>query len=137
MSLRRTNLINMKKKNSLFLVISILVVGAYFGYRYLYKDHRDIQGEKPALTVTSEALQGLFVNDNSTDILNKTLLVSGTVTESDSSSITLNDKVHCTLLTSVAPEPVGSQVLVKGRCIGYDDLFELVKLDQCQLTTTN
>jgi hypothetical protein len=25
----------------------------------------------------------------------------------------------------------GDIVVIKGRCIGYDDLFEIVKLDQC------
>ena len=126
----------MKKKKILFLVVCVLVVGAYFGYRYLYKDHRDIQSEKASMEIQASELLMMFQSNATPELLNKTILVSGVVSERDSVSITLEGIVHCVLLDSNASADVGESVSVKGRCIGYDDLFELVKLDQSQLINT-
>lgn len=123
----------MKKKNVLFLVVCVLVVGAYLGYRYLYKDHRDIQGETASMEVTSSELLQLFQNEATPDALNKAVIVSGSISEFDTLSITLDNSVHCALLEPFQGVSVGAEVRIKGRCIGYDDLFELVKIDQSQL----
>ena len=126
----------MKKKKVLFLVICILLVGTYLGYRYLYKDHRDIQAEIPSQELSAENLLSSFQSQPESDLLNKTLIVYGTVSEIDTQSITLNESVHCVLLESVQGISEGDEIIIKGRCIGYDDLFEIVKLDQCQLIET-
>jgi len=123
----------MKKKKILFLVVCVLVMGTYLGYRYLYKDHRDIQSEKPSLNIKASELLGMFQSDATPETLNKTIVVSGVVSEKDTESITLEGIVHCVLLSSDTSINVGEMVSVKGRCIGYDELFELVKLDQSQL----
>jgi len=120
----------MKKKSSLFLLFLILVVGAYFGYRYLYKDHRDIQGEAAVITIASADLKALFVDSSTPKILNETIVVKGTVSEADEASVTLDGIVHCVLITPNQNMKIGSSIAIKGRCIGYDDLFEIVKLDQ-------
>ncbi len=122
----------MGKKNTLFLVVCVLVAGTYFGYRYLYKDHRDIQAEAASLEVSANELVELFQSNATPTILNKTVIVHGTISEMDTHSITLDDSVHCVLLEANTSAKVGASIRIKGRCIGYDDLFELVKLDQCQ-----
>lgn len=123
----------MGKKKVLFLVVCVLVVGTYLGYRYLYKDHRDIQGEAASMEVTSSELLQLFQTQPTPDALNKTILVSGSISEFDSLSITLDNSVHCVLMESTQDLAIGTVVQIKGRCIGYDELFEQVKIDQSQL----
>ena len=123
----------MGKKKVLFLVVCVLVVGTYVGYRYLYKDHRDIQAEAASMEVTANELLQLFQSQATPDVLNKTLVVTGTISELDSQSITLDNSVHCVLLENSNTAEIGSVVRIKGRCIGYDELFELVKIDQSQL----
>lgn len=126
----------MKKRNILFLVVCVLVAGTYIGYRYLYKDHRDIQSELPSQELQATELLAAFQSHTDPEVLNKTLLVHGRVSEVDTLSITLNESVHCVLLKATDGIEIGEFITVKGRCIGYDDLFEIVKLDQSQLIDT-
>jgi len=120
----------MKKKIVFLIVMLVLVVGAYTGYKYLYKDHRNIGAEASVVKLEAEALQMMFLNNATPSILNKTVTVSGTITHIEVNTITINDKVHCSFETSLEKLTTGTPVHIKGRCIGYDDLFEIVKLDQ-------
>jgi hypothetical protein len=119
----------MRRKRILFATI-LLLVGGYFGYNYLYQDHRDIQTEDVFLETNSDDLIGLFQESNTPAVLNQTIQIEGVVTQIEGDGITLDDKVHCSFPASQFKVSVGEEVVVKGRCIGYDDLFEIVKLDQ-------
>ena len=119
----------MRRKRFLIAVV-LLAVGGYFGYNYLYQDHRDIQTEAAFLETDSESLINLFQDSSTPEVLNQTVQIRGVVTQIEGDGITLDDKVHCTFPASLFKVSVGEEVVVKGRCIGYDDLFEIVKLDQ-------
>ncbi len=123
----------MKKRKIFLLVIVVLVVGTYVGYKYLYKEHRDIQSEAPSLHLEAAALFDLFQTDETEQALNQTLIVTGIIELIESTSITLEGGVRC--IFEVLPEglTLAQAVEVKGRCIGYNDLFEIVELDQCQI----
>lgn len=123
----------MKKKNNLILIfLGILIIG-YFVFRYIYHDHRDIASEKPEITVLSSEIFSIFTENDPSKVLNKTVQVSGVITELDATSVTLDNKVHCVFLNKPEGLTTNQKISVKGRCIGYDDLFEVVKLDQCNL----
>ncbi len=124
----------MKKKIVFLIVIVILMTGAFAGYKYLYQDHRSIETEVAVMNLSTAQLQSQFVDSTEESVLNKTIIVTGLITKIDDRAITLDDKVHCSF--AVLPEglDVAETVSVKGRCIGYDDLFEIVKLDQSTLT---
>lgn len=121
------------KRRRILIAVVLLALAAYFGYNYLYQDHRDIQKETPAAELTASQISGSFTQNASDEYLNSTLLISGTITEMDATSITLDGKVHCSFNSLPDALEIGQAVAVKGRCIGYDDLFELVKLDQCSI----
>jgi len=38
--------------------------------------------------------------------------------------------VQCSFESAIQGINANEQITIKGRCIGYDDLFEIVKLDQ-------
>jgi len=121
----------MNKKKIGLLILVVLLISGYFGYNYLYKDHRDIKTEEAAVKVSAQELAKMFSDNGGTsDILNSTVQVSGEVTEMDEQSITIDDSVQCSFDGGVSGVSLGDQITVKGRCIGYDDLFEIVKLDQ-------
>ena len=65
--------------------------------------------------------------------LDQTLLVSGLVTAIDSKSLTIENKVYAQFETLNSDLNVNDSVTVKGRCIGFDDLLEEIKLDQCSI----
>lgn len=62
--------------------------------------------------------------------LNKAVEITGKVTSINENVITLDEKVSCQLLVS-EEVLLNSQVKIKGRVTGYDDLLEELKLDQC------
>lgn len=126
----------MKKKY--WIILLIIILGAYFGYSYIYQDHRDIEAEKPEFVVTSDAINKEF-QDNSTTAetkyLNKTIEINGAITEITKTDITLNNTIFCNLSEGYETTnlKVNDNLTIKGRFIGYDDLLELVKLDQCSI----
>ncbi|MEL6811963.1 MAG: hypothetical protein AAFP76_11560 [Bacteroidota bacterium] len=124
----------MKKKTVLLIVMLGLVAGAYIGYRYLYKDHRNIETEASVLTIKADRLQERFQNGTEDSLLNRTLTIKGTITQVEEQSVLVDEKVLCSFNTLPTGLIVGDEVEIKGRCIGYDDLFEIVKMDQSTLT---
>ncbi len=112
----------------------MIVVGAYTGYKYLYKSHRNIETEVASVNVNANELVKMFASENSELVLNKTVEVTGTITEMDAQSVTLDEAVQCTFSELPQNLSLNEKITIKGRCIGYDDLFEIAKLDQCSLT---
>lgn len=121
----------MKKLIAFILLIVIVVIA----YKYIYRDHRDISAENPEFTVEAKSITHEFKTNNiSTEkkYLNKTIAITGEVSEINSNDVTLNSTVFCKLIDSLRePLVLHHQITLKGRLIGYDDLLEQVKLDQC------
>jgi hypothetical protein len=107
------------------IVLILMAIGLYY---YAYKDHRDIAAEGAVYTDTAVALKDSIVQNNEA-FLNQTVAVSGMVTFIDDHSITLDDALVAQFATGHTAQ-LNQQLTLKGRCIGYDDLFEVVVLDQ-------
>ena len=124
----------MRKKIIIFIGFIILVI---VGYNYIYQSHRDIENENAQYEITSNKIALEFIEnatETETKYLNTTIEVIGMVSEKDSNTITLDDKVFCQFNTSFKNTIVfDSKIKIKGRVIGYDDLLEQVKLDQCTI----
>lgn len=122
-------------KNKIYLILSLLIIGGVLLYNYIYQDHRDISQETATYEITATKLVKDFVNDISytqNKYLNKTIEVTGTITANGNNSITLNNAVYCTFSNSTKAT-LNTTITIKGRFIGYDDLLEEVKLDQCTI----
>ncbi len=120
----------MKKQTKLLIALILLILAAYFAYNYTYQDHRDIKTEEAKMSVSASELVAFFKDNKPEEILNSTVQVSGKITEIDLKSITLEDTVLCSFDTEIQGINLNDKITIKGRCIGYDDLFEIVKLDQ-------
>jgi hypothetical protein len=113
----------MKKK---YIVLILILIIAIVTYNYIYQDHRNIEGEKAAFTLNAkELLDGFLENSevSNTKYLDKTIEVSGVVTEVDNLSLVLDGQVFCTF-TEKPVIGLNEEVTVKGRLIGFDDLLE-------------
>lgn len=124
-------------KNKIIFSGVLLIVVLVFTYNYLYQDHRDIETEHAEYKTTPQNIKDEF-NANAlkseNKYLNKTIEISGLVTESNLKNITLNQTVFCLFDNNInLLLPVNSKLKIKGRYIGYDDLLEQVKLDQCSI----
>ena len=119
------------------IILIVLAVGLIIGYSYIYQDHRDIENEVAKYAITTEDIASSF-SENSVaseaKYLNTTIEITGKITERDSLSITLDDKVFCQFINTIQNTSKPNALLkIKGRVIGYDDLLEQVKLDQCTI----
>lgn len=117
-------------------IILLIICGAYLYNGVLYKEARNIAEEKPAFQLSSLQLlsnykANMSVSDSS--YLNKTLEISGKVTQISDSLLTLDSGISCSFAKNLAPDIHGKEITLKGRCIGFDELMEEVKLDQCIL----
>lgn len=123
------------KQNRILYIILFLIISGFIGFNYIYKDHRDIVSEQPEYIITAHDISDEFKKDiihAEKKYLNKTIEIEGIPSEINDNSLTLNDKVFCQLIkkSGVRIEN-GAKLKIKGRLIGYDDLLEQVKLDQC------
>jgi len=123
----------MTQRRRFILLISLLALIGYFGYTYMYKDHRDIKTEVSEIEIVAPYLLERFKNDDGNDLLNRTITVTGTITQVESKVVTIDSNVHCSFTSELGSVKNGDIIVIKGRCIGYDDLFEIVKLDQCTI----
>lgn len=126
-----------KKYQWIAAIVLLLVCGAAYLYNgVLYKDARNIEKEEAAHRLSSAKLLHEYKQDLTTSdsaYLNKTIEVSGKVTQVSDSLLTLDSGISCSFGTRLGQEIKGTKVTLKGRCIGFDELMEEVKLDQCTL----
>lgn len=116
-----------------YIILILLVIAVVVGYNYIYQDHRDIEREPAEFSLSAETLQSDFIENYTqaeAQYLDKTLLVKGKITELNALDLTLDNVILCSF-QELNDVEIGSIVELKGRCIGYDDLLEIVKMDQC------
>lgn len=127
----------MKRKTVIIVVVLALALAGFGFYKfYLYKPARDVGSEEASYAVNA----GRFVNEYAKDpatadtkYLNEVIEIKGKITASADSLVTVDSLVVCSFDSLPAKNEVGEAVIIKGRCIGYDELFGEVKLDQCTI----
>ena len=119
-----------------FIFSLILVVGILFAYHYIYPDHRIISEEPVGYNLDAESFFNEFTEDSQQaelKYLDQTIIVSGVVTSINTKSVTINNKVYGQFVILTADLKANDSIAIKGRCIGFDDLLEEIKLDQCSI----
>jgi len=124
----------MKKKIAFaFLVIIAAVV---IGYNYVYKDARNISEETPEFIISGDTLKEELINNQDLVVkkyLDKTIQVSGIISHIDKDLVILDGYITTQIASIKKPLNIGEKVVIKGRFIGYDELLEELKLDQCTI----
>lgn len=129
----------MKRKKIAFVIAALLILasaGIYFYYGFLFKEARNIASEMPDFNISATKLLSDYDADpKKADALylNKTIEITGKVTKETDSVIVLENTVFCLFTQKVKPTLLNNKVTVKGKCIGYDELFQEVKIDQCTI----
>lgn len=127
----------MKKKKTATIIVTLLLIasaGIYFYYGFLFKEARNIESERPTVSTSATNLMNEYnSNQEKSDslYLNKTIEVTGKVTKETDSVVVLDSIVFCLFIKKKRNKLLNSRLSVKGKCIGYDELFQEVKLDQC------
>lgn len=128
----------MSKKSVIVVAVVLALALAGFGFYkfYLYKPARDVGSEEASYALNA----GHFVNEYAKDpatadtkYLNEVIEIKGRITGAVDSLVTIDSLVVCGFDSLPAKNEIGDAVIIKGRCIGYDELFGEVKLDQCTI----
>ncbi|MBA6157314.1 hypothetical protein H3Z83_12420 [Tenacibaculum sp. S7007] len=125
---------NWLKRNKLLVILLILLAGGYSAYKYSYKPHETI--EELAIDFNGNATE--FLQKASQNFANwntKIVEISGEVTAKDENGFTLNNQIYCQLKNIEDNSSIkeNQTIKIKGRVIGYDDLLDELKLEQCIL----
>ncbi len=113
--------------------MAVLIVGGIY-YYVMHGGKRDLTTEETEFAVTSKEIIDEFAKDG--DVANKKYLdkavtIKGIVSEIDGNQIILDNTVNCTFKSIDSTIEVGQTITVKGRIVGFDDLMEELKLDEC------
>lgn len=129
----------MKRKKIVIVIAALLLAlsgGIYFYYGVVFKEARNIESEMPDFSIDATT----FLNDYNSDpkkadalYLNKTVEITGKVTKETDSVIQIENNIFCLFTQKLNKSFLNKKVTVKGKCIGYDELFQEVKLDQCTI----
>ena len=121
----------MKKKIILFIIV---LAGFLIIINYIFPEHRSIETEKPLYSNEATLVFKEFI-DNLTlaelKYLDQTIAVTGVITSLSSDNLTINNRISCKFDSPVSGFSINDSIAIKGRCIGFDDLLEEIKLDQC------
>ena len=124
----------MSKKIKILLALVIIITLGFLAYNYVMTSGaRDLETEKSEFVVEGSKIIEEFTTNSeiaTTKYLNKAVEISGKVTAIDKNVVTINETISCQLKTENAVT-LNSNVVVKGRITGFDDLLEELKLDQC------
>ena len=125
-------------KKALPLFLAAVVAGAAVAWSMYNKPHKDYAQEEVAQTWRAEDLVAAFAeapDDMQAQWQEKVVEVTGTVRSSSMQGVVLNPGVVATYDEGHAPEvsPTG-RVALKGRLVGFDDLFGEVRIDHVRLS---
>jgi hypothetical protein len=127
----------MRKTPKIIIFILTLVVFGIAGYYYvMYGGARDLSSEKTAFTVSSSSIISEFTTNlvsSNKKYLEKPIAISGIITAIEGAQVTIDKSIICTLKNPQKSITSNQQIIIKGRVVGYDDLMEELKLDQCSI----
>ena len=121
-----------KKNKSIITFLLVFSVIGFAFYSYVMQPPTIIENKKIDFTGSADELL-LKITDHTEEWQDKIVVVSGEVSSSDDKGIMLSRKIYCQLkqVTDLQKINPSNNISLKGRIIGYDDLLEELKLDQC------
>ena len=128
-----------KKPYILLSIALLLIILSIATYNYMYKEHRNIATENVSFNVSASQLNSdLSSPDTALEYIDKVVQIQGIVTAVEQNDVVIDDKVQVSFIENVSNRlSIEKQITIKGRCVGYDDLLELVKIDQATLIHDN
>ena len=122
----------LKKSNLIIIAIILSAIVGFAIFKYSLQAPKKI--ELKEVDYKGSAVN-LFskIQENSEKWQDKVVIITGKITNTDSKGITLENSIYCQLRKQTTNQELQTKQLttLKGRVIGYDDLLEELKLDQC------
>lgn len=114
---------------------SLLAILIIIVYKTVYPEPRNIAAQRADFNLAANELaQNMVHAEAAKKYGDKVIQTFGRIAAIDGNVITLEDGVVVSLLDiSQLVHEKGDSITVKGRCVGYDDLLQEVKLDQASI----
>lgn len=112
-------------------MVFVLLI-AFMGYSIIYKPHESIENQKVLFLGNADDFKA-EIAQGTEKWQNAIVELSGSLSDLNDQGGMLNETIFCqfkdpNLSKRLKP---GMKVTIKGRFIGYDDLLEEIKLDNC------
>lgn len=127
-------------KNKILLIAIMLCIFLFVAYKYIYADHRNISDEKASFSLfATELIEAYTTNaeDAETKYLDKVVEITGQASQINikESNIALNEMIFAYVNTSIQLKDlqINQTIKIKGRIIGYDEIMNEIKMDQCEI----
>jgi hypothetical protein len=129
----------MKKRLKIIItLIAFFILISGLVYNYVFNaEHRDITKEEAAISLSANELYLNFETDEASatvNYLDKVIETKGEISSVEDNDIVLNNRIQVSFNsqnTSLLKK--GQLITIKGRCLGYDELLEVVKMDQATI----
>ena len=110
---------------------SVLPLVALVAFVYYTKSLKpDYASIKPTLITDSHDLLWRFQMNEGAELINQVVQFRGKITGFDSPLVIMDHRLICNPDSTMIDDlSIGDSTTLKGRCIGYDDLLEELRLD--------
>ena len=110
---------------------SVLPLVALVAFVYYTKSLKpNYSSMKPTLTTDSHDLLWRFQMNEGAELINQVVQFRGKITGFDSILVIMDHRLICNPDSTMVDDlSIGDSTTLKGRCIGYDDLLEELRLD--------
>lgn len=129
---------NKKFKIIIFLIVAFGLAAFGTFYYLMNGGARNLSNEDAAYTVSSTAIIEEFSSNSekaNQKYLEKAIVIKGTVTKITGKEIIIGNTIICNLKELDPSIQKDQTITLKGRVVGYDDLMQEIKLDQCFKTS--
>lgn len=124
---------SLSKRSSIIMTILVVIaITAFIVYRYAMQPPTTIESKEVDFTGSSDTFLAEIQKDISA-WQDNVVVLTGIVTQRDENGITLSSRIYCQFRKDVNTTLIKEyqEIRLKGRVIGYDDLLDELKLDQC------
>ena len=117
----------MNMSKSRFLLVGMLV--AAIGLFFYFQPAPDRSAESAEMAVESKVLYKALSSGDKATYLDRVIAVTGAVKGVDGQTVMLRPGIACRMEGEFTTPRAGETITVKGRVLGYDDMFGEVQLD--------
>ena len=115
-------------------LISVILIFATVYLYIMYGGGRNLANEKAEFTVTTSDISKEYstnIDASNDKYIEKAVAVTGKIISIDGNQVILENAIVCNFNAVETKIKVDDVVTIKGRVVGYDDLMQEIKLDQC------
>ncbi len=121
---------NLLKKNKTVVILILLGIGLWSAYQYVFAAPLTTNEITAEFQGKAEDFKHLIQADF-TQWHNKIIQITGTITAIQEEGILLNQDIYCQFDDKLINAAENEVITLKGRVIGFDELLEEIKLNQC------